>query len=76
MILDQDTRPERQIYHLGAILLGVLSREDTDTIDPHLVYEHMQTMFPVSSGAYLLALDWLFLLGAITIEDGRIVRCS
>lgn len=74
LILDQDTRPENQIYHLGAILIGVLG-EEMESIDLHLAYERLNSMVPVSSGAFLLILDWLFLLGAIVTDNGRIKRC-
>jgi hypothetical protein len=76
MILDQDTRPERQIYHLGAVLLGVLLGDTGERVDPHLAYERMNSVMPVSSGAFILTLDWLFLLGAITADDRGITRCS
>jgi len=76
MILDQDTRPEHQIYHLGAVLLDVLAGENDRFVDPQLAYERMNAEAPVSSGAFFLTLDWLFLLGAIAVAEGKIKRCS
>lgn len=75
MIVGQDTKPERQIYHLGALLLEALgdTGEPAELFD---VYEAMNRVGSVSVGAFLLALDWLFVLGAVVSDDGKVARCS
>lgn len=75
MIIGKDIKPERQIYHLGALLLEVLQDIPSKTIELFDVFEHMNSHKTVSVNAFILTLDWLFLLGAITNDRGRIVKC-
>ena len=75
MIIGKDIKPERQIYHLGALLLEVLQDTPSRTIELFDVLEQMNSHETVSMNAFILTLDWLFLLGAITNDRGRIVKC-
>lgn len=75
MIVGKDIKPERQIYHLGALLLEVLQDTPNRTIELFDVFEHMNSHKPVSVNAFILTLDWLFLLGVITNDKERIVKC-
>lgn len=75
MIIGQNTKPERQIYRLGALLLDAIGRSDqpAELFD---LYENTKRLEPVSVNAFLLALDWLFILGAVVSDDGRVIKCS
>ncbi len=75
MIIGKDIKPERQIYRLGALLLGVLKDTPNRNIELFDVFEHMNSREAVSVNAFILTLDWLFLVGAITNDKGRIVKC-
>lgn len=75
MIISEDIRPERQIYHLGALLLKVLKDHPSSEVDSYDVFELLNSQQVVSMNAYVLVLDWLFLLGAITNNNKRIVKC-
>lgn len=75
MIIGKDIKPERQIYRLGALLLEVLQDTTNRNIELFDVFEQANSREPVSMNAFILALDWLFLLGAITNDGGRIVKC-
>ena len=75
MIIGKDMKPERQIYHLGALLLEVLQNTSSRDIELFDAFEHMNSHETVSVNAFMLTLDWLFLLGAITNNGGRIVKC-
>ncbi|MDP8208046.1 MAG: hypothetical protein P9L92_15385 [Candidatus Electryonea clarkiae] len=75
MIIGRDIKPERQIYHLGALLLEVLQATPNRTIELFDVFELMNSHETVSVNAFVLTLDWLFLLGAITNDKGRIEKC-
>jgi len=75
MIISKDIKPERQIYHLGALLLEVLQSNLNKNIELFEVFEHMNRHETISVNAFILTLDWLFLLGAITNDRGRIVKC-
>ncbi len=75
MIICKDIKPERQIYHLGALLLEVLQSTHNRNIELFDVFERMNSHETVSVNSFILTLDWLFLLGAITNDRGRIVKC-
>ena len=75
MIIGKDIKPERQIYHLGALLIEVLQEEPNRTIELFDVFEQMNSHETVSVNAFILTLDWLFLLGAVTNDRGRIIKC-
>ena len=75
MIIGKDIKPERQIYHLGALLIEVLKDTPNRDIELFDVFEHMNKYETISMNAFILTLDWLFLLGAITRERGCIVKC-
>ena len=75
MIISKDIKPERQIYHLGALLIEVLQDTPNRIIELFDVFEHMNRHETVSVNAFIFTLDWLFLLGAITNDRGRIVKC-
>ncbi len=75
MIIGKDIKPERQIYRLGALLLEVLQDSPSRNIELFDAFERMNSRETVSVNVFILTLDWLFLLGAITSEKGHIVRC-
>jgi len=75
MIIDKDIKPERQIYHLGALLLEILQDTPKRSFELFDVFEHMNSNEIVSINAFILTLDWLFLLGAITNDNGSITKC-
>jgi len=75
MIIGKDIKPERQIYHLGALLIEILQDIPNRNIELFDVFEQMNNYETVSMNAFILTLDWLFLLGAITNDRGRIIKC-
>ena len=75
MIIGKDIKPERQIYHLGALLIEVLRDTPSRNIELFDVFEQMNSHETVSVNTFILTLDWLFLLGAITNDRGRIIKC-
>ncbi len=75
MIIGKDIKPERQIYRLGALLLEVMQSTSNRNFELFDVFERMNSRESVSVNAFILTLDWLFLLGAIANDRGRIVKC-
>jgi hypothetical protein len=75
MLIPDNIHPERTIYYNGAFVLKAIQKQRiTDILDLYLATkaEHEITM-PV----LLLCLDWLFLLGLITIDEtGKVQLCS
>jgi len=75
MIVSNDIKPERQVYYLGALLLEVLEDASGDSVDLFTAFESMNVKRTVSASSFVLALDWLFLIGAISNDGGRILKC-
>lgn len=75
MIISKDMKPERQVYYLGALLLEVLRDAPGRTVELFDMFEQMNSREVVSVNVFILTLDWLFLLGAISNDKGRIAIC-
>lgn len=74
MIVSCDTRPERQIYHIGALILKEM--QGASNFEVFDLFEKVRSVDSIPLNLYLLSLDWLFLLNAVIIEKGQIRRCS
>lgn len=75
MILGKDIKPDRQIYNIGACLLEVLQTTEGIELDFLDIFEKLKKRNNVSFNTYMLALDWLFLLGAVESKEGRVRKC-
>lgn len=75
MILGKDIKPDRQIYNIGAFVIEVLQSMEDSEMDFLVVFEELKKKISVSFNTFMLALDWLFLLGAIENNNGRIKKC-
>lgn len=75
MIVDKDTHPERKIYYLGALVLEILNNNSKNDSDFLEVFQQLKERAKVSMNLFTLTLDWLFLLGAIDTNRGRIEKC-
>lgn len=73
MIVGKDIQPERKLYFLGAKVIDVLQKS-TQEQDLISIY-HTLNNKEISINMLLLTLDWLFLLGAIRINKGKIIKC-
>ena len=65
MILGKDIHPERKIYYIGALVLKTLKLVSQKHIDFFHIYHEVNETQKVSMRLFILALDWLFLLGVI-----------
>ena len=75
MIIARDMKPDRQIYHLGGLLIQVLKNEHDNTIEPLRAFELMNRCGSISMNAFILTLDWLYILGIVDHAKGKIVKC-
>ncbi|TAA41802.1 ABC-three component system middle component 6 [Corallincola spongiicola] len=74
MILNKDVSPTRKIYYLGAIILSVL--EDGEGNNDFLtVYNSVKEKEGISIGLFTLAIDWLYIVGAVNASEGNISKC-
>ena len=61
MLLPTDTKPMYSIYYIGGLLLK--------TIKQHSEHDFMNKNYHVSFKLYILAIDWLYLIDAIQIDQ-------
>lgn len=74
MIISTDNNPERDLYFLGAQVIDILkeSGESHDFID---IFQQLKENHDISMNLFLLAIDWLYILGVIDSKQGTILRC-
>ncbi|HUW87864.1 MAG TPA: ABC-three component system middle component 6 [Candidatus Paceibacterota bacterium] len=71
MLLPDNLRPENSIYYIGSLVLEEMYRLPSQNISD--LYIEMRTSQGLTFPAFVLALDWLFLLDVVKMEiDGRI----
>ena len=75
MLLPDNVRPELSIYYNGAIVLGVLKGETKQRLID--LFKNTKSKNDLSFSLFLLALDWLYLIDAIMLNDnGEVELCS
>lgn len=75
MILNKDVRPDRKIYYIGSLIIEKLMADPGQSIDYLSIYERLRKEENITSEIFFLTLDWLFLLGAIKLEEGVVSKC-
>ena len=75
MIVGKDTNPERKLYYVGALILEVIKSSPKKEVDFFDALQLVNEREKVSISLFALAMDWLFLLGAISSNKGRIEKC-
>ncbi len=75
MILGKDVHPERKIYYWGSIVIDGIRQYGDEEITFFSLYEKIRSDYEISIDVYALALDWLFLLGAIDGDRGIVKKC-
>lgn len=75
MILNQDIKPEKQAYYLGSKVLSHLSGLPSGPINASELFVKVNQDEKVSYHAFSMALNWLFLLGALDHKEGEIIKC-
>lgn len=76
MLLPKDMNPANSIYFSGALVIESLNKIEYNKVDFLDLYKAVSDSNKVSMQAFILALDWLFILGSIKLDSkGRIVKC-
>ena len=72
MILNSQRQPDFSLYYLGGVVLKILEQIKVISIEELLskVQQHVEKRIHVDFIYY--ALDWLFLLGLVKIEEGKV----
>lgn len=76
MIINKNTNPDRDLYNLGANVIDIISASKRNDFGLMETFQELNKKEKVSLQLYLLALDWLFILGAIKRTNaGTLERC-
>ena len=75
IIVNKDVNPERDIYFLGALIIDALKSIPADSVGFFDIFETLNKQKKVTMPLFMLALDWLYLLGVVDSERGLIVKC-
>jgi len=75
MIINKDINPEREIYHLGALIIEILTNIPGTELDFFDTYQRLNEKIKVSINLYILTLDWLYILGLINKKEDTIIKC-
>ena len=70
MITPKDIKPERSLYAIGAVVIKILKKSDTDSFRVDELYKVFTLEYreKVTFNYFSYAIDWLFLLGLV--EEG------
>jgi len=75
MIANQDIKPEKQAYYLGSKIIAALKDLPAGPIEPSELFISLNQQEKTSYHAYSMALNWLYLLGALDHRKGEIIKC-
>lgn len=78
MILSNSIKPSQTLYFLGGVLISCLKDYPSQVIDSLKLFEIFKSSlsFKVTFTQYMFALDWLFLLDMVEVnEEGDIIVC-
>ena len=75
MLIPDNIHPEQTIYFNGSFVLRAIQEyRAMDILD---LYIQTKLMREMTMPVFLLCLDWLFLLGMITLNtQGQVILCS
>ena len=75
MILNQDIKPEKQAYYLGSKILSALKDDPSKQVQLLNVFEQVNKQEKVSYHAFSMAMNWLYLIGAIELKERTLIKC-
>ena len=78
MIIDYDTKPEKNLYLIGYQVLNIFNDLSINKIDVKVLYYKYvdATKSKISFNYFLYALDWLYLLDLIEVsKNAEIKKC-
>jgi len=72
MILSDIIHPRLSLYYIGAIVLEKLETHNNKTMID--VFEAIKETEKISFKLFLFALDWLYLIDLVYVDDKGVVR--
>ena len=77
MLLPRDERPENSAYYVGSLLIEALAETERGELALIDLFLRVKERYGVAPAPFFLAVDWLYLAGAIhTTAEGAISLCS
>ncbi|MDC9723386.1 MAG: hypothetical protein PSN34_11550 [Urechidicola sp.] len=74
MILNKDINPEYSLYHVGSHILETLIEMDKKSSFSDL-YNSVYSKNKTTVNLFSLALDWLYVIDAIFLDEKGSIRC-
>lgn len=72
MILNSQRQPDFSLYYLGGMLLEILEKQKILSIEELLEESQQRIEKKVHVDFIYYALDWLYLLDLVKIEEGKV----
>ena len=74
MLMPENIDPKKSIYYIGAMVLQLIQR--SGNISVLNLYSEVKLQYGISFPVMLLSLDWLYLIGAVTVtKSGEVKLC-
>ena len=74
MLMPENIDPKKSIYYTGAMVLQLIQR--SGNISVINLYSEVKLQYGISFPVMLLSLDWLYLIGAVTVtKRGEVQLC-
>ena len=74
MLMPENIDPKKSIYYIGAMVLQLIQR--SGNISVINLYSEVKLQYGISFPVMLLSLDWLYLIGAVTVtKSGEVKLC-
>ena len=74
MILNKDINPEYSLYHVGSYILEMLIEMDKKS-SFSVLYNAVYSENKTTVNLFSLALDWLYVIDAIYLDEKGVIRC-
>ncbi len=72
MIINIEREPNLSLYYLGSVLLSILENDPIIGIETLLMKSKCKIKEKIHIDFWYYALDWLFLLSLIEINEGKV----
>ena len=74
MLMPENIDPKKSIYYTGAMVLQLIQRRGNISVIN--LYSEVKLQYGISFPVMLLSLDWLYLIGAVTVtKSGEVKLC-
>ena len=74
MLMPENIDPKKSIYYTGAMVLQLIQRRGNISVIN--LYSEVKLQYGISFPVMLLSLDWLYLIGAVTVtKRGEVQLC-